>query len=115
MAPKTKIILKAIPAKSGGKGDTPTVLSLQGELTIDYAEQLKEFLLDNFGKYSAFTLKLNNVESIDVTAVQLIQRFYWDANEQKKKVDFDIKLPEEQRVLLEKSGFVQFLNLNAKQ
>jgi len=115
MAPQPKIILKAIPAKSGGKGDTPTVLSLQGELTIDYAEQLKEFLLANLGKYSAFTLKLNNVESIDVTAVQLIQRFYWDANEQKKKVDFDIKLPEEQRTLLEKSGFVQFLNLNAKQ
>lgn len=114
MAAKTKIILKALPAKAGGKGDNPTVLSLQGELTIDYAEQLREFLMENLGKYSSFTLKINNVESIDVSAVQLLQRFNWDAAEQKKKVEFDIKLPEEHRSLLEKSGFAHFLSLNEK-
>jgi anti-anti-sigma factor len=115
MARNQKITLKSIPAKGGSGSDTATVLSLQGELTIDYAVQLRDFLLENLNKQKAFALKVNNVESIDITGIQLIQRFYWDAKEMGKPTTIELKLSEEQRQLLEKTGFSEFINLSAKQ
>jgi anti-anti-sigma factor len=115
MARNSKITLKALPSKGSGKSDGATVLSLQGELNIEYSGQIREFLIENLEKYNAFVVKLNNVDSLDVSAIQLLQRFQWDALEQKKKVDFEIKLPEEIKTLIDKSGFSEFSNLNTKQ
>jgi hypothetical protein len=65
--------------------------------------------LDNLKKFDHFVLKINKVDNIDLGAVQLIQRFLWDAQEEKKTVEFILELPEEHQVLLERSGLSNFL------
>lgn len=111
MAKAQKITLKAQQQKGKGKTEKDVELLIQGELTIHNSVKFKDFLLDNLKKFDHFVLKVNNVDNIDLGAVQLIQRFYWDAQEEKKTVEFIIDLPEEHRVLLERSGLSNFLTL----
>ncbi len=111
MAKSQKIILKSQAAKGKGKTSGDGVLILQGELTIDYAQQLKNFLMENKAKYSQIQVKVNNVDVIDLTAVQLLQRFWWDAKQEQKSISLEFKLPEDYRILLERSGFESFLTL----
>ena len=106
MAQAQKIKLKAQPVK--GKSND-VALTIQGELTLDNAVKLKDFLVENLDKYTKFNVKLNSVDSIDLGAMQLLQRFIWDAKSEKKEVVFEVKISEDHRILLEKSGFTAFL------
>ncbi|MFP4556687.1 MAG: hypothetical protein ACLFNU_07440 [Bacteroidales bacterium] len=112
MAKAQKITLKAQPVKAKGKGKKEVVLIIQGELTLDSSQLMKDFLIDNLKKYNHFVVKINSVESIDLGAVQLLQRFMWDVQADRKTSEFDIKIPEDFRILLENSGLTAFLALS---
>lgn len=110
MAKSTKISLKAQPSKEKGK-EKEVALVIQGELTLDGAYDLKEFLLQHLSKYNHFNIKINNVQNIDLGAVQLIQRFLWDIQQEQKSFKIELKLSDDQRLLLERAGFKSFLTL----
>ncbi|MFO8021173.1 MAG: STAS domain-containing protein [Perlabentimonas sp.] len=112
MAKSQKITLKAQPVKGKAKGKKEVVLIIQGELTLDSCQQMKDFLVENLKKYNHFVVKINSVESIDLGAVQILQRFMWDVQAESKTSEFDIKIPEDFRILLENSGLTAFLALS---
>ena len=109
MAKEQKIDIKSQPVKGKGKEEAVN-LSLQGELTIDHAVTVKKFLLENLGKYKSFNVKVSHVDNFDVTMIQLLQRFIWDAQQQGKNVEFELKLPDEFKSLVQRSGFQSFIN-----
>lgn len=110
MAKAQKITLKATPLKGAGKKDKEVELTLQGELNIVNSQKVRDFLFENLSKYNHFTLIVGQVNSIDLTTIQLLQRFVWDAQEKKKTVNMHIDLPEDDRLLLERSGFGSILS-----
>jgi ABC-type transporter Mla MlaB component len=71
---------------------------------------MKKYLIDNLAKYKSFKLKVSGVENIDLTAIQLLQRFIWDAKEQGKEVELDLNLPDEFYSLTQRAGFNTFLS-----
>ncbi|MDD2279127.1 MAG: STAS domain-containing protein, partial [Bacteroidales bacterium] len=71
MAKTQRITLKSQAAKGKGKTSEVGIIIIQGELTIDNAQELKAFLLENLKKHSQIQVKINEVDSIDLTAVQL--------------------------------------------
>ena len=111
MAKQPKINLKAQPSKGKGKSEKEVTLIIQGELTLDNSEQLKNFLLENLDKYNHFVLKVNGVESIDLGAIQLIQRFIWDIKQQNKSFEAEIKIPEDYKLLFARAGLNSFLSM----
>jgi anti-anti-sigma regulatory factor len=114
MTNKASITLKALPVKGKGKSDKEVVLILQGDLNIENSHNVRDFLLDNLKKYEGFTLKVNEVVSIDLGIIQLIQRFIWDAQAENKNSTIELSLSQEQKKLLEKSGFNSLLALSKK-
>ncbi len=104
------ITLKAIPEK--GKNDKNVVLILQKELSLDNSSKVRDFLLDNLNKYENFTLKISDVSSIDLSVLQLLQRFIWDASAMKKNTKLELNLTPEIESFLEKSGFKPFMALS---
>jgi anti-anti-sigma regulatory factor len=108
MAKAQKISLKAQPIKGKAKSDMEIALLIQGELTIDHAQKLKDFLLEKLEKYNHFALCLSEVESIDLAAVQIIQRFVWDVETAKKSIELKIDLPDDFLLLLTKTGLNSF-------
>jgi anti-anti-sigma regulatory factor len=109
MAKAQTISLKAQPAKGKGKSENEVTLIIQGELTIDNAQKLKEFLLEKIDKYNLFILTISNVVSLDLSAVQVLQRFVLDVKKMDKSIEASIDLPEDSKALLVKSGLDSFL------
>jgi MFS superfamily sulfate permease-like transporter len=110
MAKNQNITLKAQPAKGKGKVDKEVVLIIQGDLTLDNVSKLRDFLLENLERYERFVVKVSNAENFDLGALQVLKRFLWDAQLNKKEVEFSIKLLEEHKVLLSRAGFDSFIS-----
>ena len=109
MAKIQKITLKSQAGK--GKKSGEGIVTIQGELTINNAQQLNKFLQEGLSKYSQIEVKISSVVNIDLAAIQLLQRLWWDAKQEQKSINFDFRLPEDFRILLERSGFESFLTL----
>lgn len=114
MAKNETVQLKSQPEKGKGKTEGATLMTLQGELSIDNAPAIKKFLIENLAKYKSFKVRVSNVDNIDLTAIQLIQRFAWDAKEQNKEVEFDFLIPDEFSSLIQRAGFNTFLSLSKR-
>ncbi len=109
MTNKSRITLKVLPVKGKGKPENDVILLLQGDLVLDHVQKVKDFFLENLAKYTTFTIKVNDVDNIDLGVIQLIQRFLWDALALEKKAAISLKLTDEQKALLSKAGFESFL------
>ncbi|MDX9768870.1 MAG: hypothetical protein RBT19_00795 [Tenuifilaceae bacterium] len=110
MAKSQSITLKAQASKAKGKSDE-LVLQMQGELTLDNATKVKEFLLSNMPKGKTFNVKISNVDNIDLGFLQLLKRFCWDAQQEQKGVDITMNISEDQKMLLIRSGFESIITL----
>lgn len=100
----------ALEAKAGtGKEKKNGELSLRGELTIDNAVQLKQFLAEKLASFETMSVSISKVSSIDLAAIQLLYGFQQEAIRQKKTVSFEFNLSEDDRILLQRSGFEQFI------
>ncbi|MBN1990796.1 MAG: STAS domain-containing protein [Bacteroidales bacterium] len=97
-----KATLKVSPSKA--KGGASATLMLQGDLSLDQIVSIKDFLLENLTKYKELSVKINNVEAIDLGLIQLIFSLKRTAAEQGKKVESEFKLSSEQALLLSRSG-----------
>jgi len=112
MAKNNQIQLKTQPVKGKDEAEGAVLLTRQGEVTIENAVAGKKCMTDNLAKPEKFSVKVSNVENIDLTIVQLLQRFFWDVKELGKEVEFEFRLTEEFQSLLQRAGFQSFLALS---
>lgn len=110
MSKNLKVNLKSQPMKGKGAKEGSVLLTMQGELIIDNAATVKKFLVDSIDKYSSFKVAVSNVDNIDLSFIQLLQRFIWDLGDKGKTVDLDIKLTDEFTALLQRAGFQSFIS-----
>ncbi|MDD4672325.1 MAG: STAS domain-containing protein [Bacteroidales bacterium] len=111
MAKKQNITLKAKPSKVKGKSHEIELIA-QGELTLTNAKKMKDFFINNLASGKHFNVRVSNVDSIDLGFIQILQRFYWDAQQENSKVTVSISLAEDHRVLLVRAGFESLITLN---
>ncbi len=97
---------------STDNGVKKATFHLSDNLTLDEVASVKLLMLQNFDKYQSFEIKLADVESIDLGIIQLIYSFKWTAERKSKKVQFNISLSDEHKLLLEHAGFTDFVNNN---
>lgn len=95
---------------SSENGVKKAIIHLSENLTLDEVAAIKLLLLQNFDKYQGFEVKLSDVENIDLGVVQLLYSFKWTAERKSKTVQFNISLADEHKLLLERSGFIEFVN-----
>lgn len=109
MAKNQKFTFKIQQPKGKGKEQGPVQLILQGDLSIETAADVKKQLLENLKKHKSFSIKVSSVDTLDLTFIQLLQRFVWDAQLQNKPVDVSFSLPNDIKLLIENAGFETFL------
>lgn len=80
-------------------------IRIEGEASInceqDVYQQFKSIIID----FDFFIFKLRNIEIIDLPFIQLLISIQKTINAEKKKISFDIELPENLLSIVEKSGF----------
>lgn len=90
-------------------------ISLEGELIIEHAEEVKELLLasmDKIGDAKSVTLDLGKVKEIDSSGFQLLLSFIQTL--QNREIDFKIKkVREEVFNLVELAGLNKFFKIHA--
>lgn len=84
-------------------------ISLEGELTLINAQEVKTKLYEALKKYQALKVSARNVLSLDLSIIQLLYALSKTAGEIKKTVTFDIVVPPETNLLLRKAGFKSLL------
>lgn len=105
---RTKITV--IPSHStGGAKD---IILLEGELTIDNIAEITNKLSDSINKYIKPEIKIRNLESMDLTCIQLLHSIKKTVDKLNKKVDFDMEFPGDIKALFLNSGFDENLNID---
>lgn len=99
---------------SANKNEKSTTVTLEGDLSLKNMNELKKLLSQNLEKYNLFKVIVENVNTIDLGAIQLLQSFSWSASQKGKKVHFDFNLPEDHRILLERAGFEELIREKTK-
>jgi anti-anti-sigma regulatory factor len=84
-------------------------ISLEGELTLINAQEIKTKLYEALKKYQVLKVSVQNVLSLDLSTIQLLYALSKTAGEMKKAVTFTIVLPPEIEPLLRKAGFRSLL------
>ncbi len=106
---------KKIPFKvtsSNESGTKKAVIQLSDNLSLDQMSVIKLLMVQNLDKFQAFEINLADVETIDMGIVQLLYSFKWTAERKSKKVQFDISLTDEHKLLLEHAGFTDLVSNN---
>jgi len=112
MSVKSRINLKTIPGKGKEKKDKEVILLLGGELSVENSSKVRDFLLENLNAYEKFILRLSDVAVVDLSILQLLQRFIWDAEIMKKTTMVEFNLSPDIEVFLEKTGFGPLVSLS---
>lgn len=95
------------PKKASKKGNT---LFIKGELTVANAGHIKESMMQGLKEYSLIHLKIDQVNRIDLSVLQLIYAFQQAARSGGKEVQLDINLPEELSLLVHQSGLGKIID-----
>lgn len=93
-------------------GIKKAVIRLSDNLSLDQMSDIKLLMVQNLDKYQAFEVIISDVEAIDMGIVQLLYSFKWTAERKSKKVNFDISLSDEHKLLLEHAGFTELVSNN---
>lgn len=85
-------------------------LMLEGDLSINYIEQVKA-RVDALNIESAdIVIELKKIESIDLSTIQLVHSLRKTLIEKGKSIKLISEMPEDVKPLLKNSGFVEFIN-----
>jgi len=87
--------------KTGDAG----ILKIEGELTIQNAETLKQALIDALGKVQLCRLELNSLTRIDLAAIQLLYTAYKSAEEAGKTIELTDGPSDEFKKGVETAGY----------
>ena len=111
MTNNQSITLKAQPSKVKGKSDEMNLI-LKGDLTLMNAIKIKDFFISNLSKGKNFDVQVSDVENIDLGFIQILQRFYWDAQQESSKITLSVSLAEDQKLLITRAGFGRLITQN---
>ncbi len=81
------------------------ILTLKGDLTMVSAEETRTALLEAIGQVDALRLDLHDVESADVSFLQLLCAAHRECFLMEKKIIFKGNIPEFLQTLLERAGY----------
>lgn len=95
---------KNLVNKVSGKSDKNTVYSIEKEFSVGNIEQIKQELDEIIGKNESFTLELKNLDSFDLSAIQLVKALK-DKLKDKLIISLDVK--DDIRTIIQHSGFEQ--------
>ncbi len=95
---------------SNVNGIKKAVIHLSDNLSLDQMSAIKLLMVQNLDKFQVFEVNIVDVETIDMGIVQLLYSFKWTAERKSKKVNFNISLSEEHKLLLEHAGFTELVN-----
>ena len=94
---------------SGDKDSKGVTVLLNGDLTLQNSEDIKQELSSIVGKYLKITIKSDNIENIDLSYIQLLFSIYFYQKKLSINVDIDMKLNDELESLVKHSGFGNIL------
>jgi len=89
--------------QSGDKG----VVTLEGDLTLPHAEELKKVFLKALLKADDVAVGFGNIQDVDLSCLQLLCSAHRSAVRFKKQVAFSKGLPQELRNAAEAAGYVR--------
>lgn len=82
-------------------------MTFRGELAIQDAVQIKDEIKKAIDEVDVFSFDLSEVDSIDLSFIQLMHSAYLYAQEKKKTIFLEENMSEEIDNLFQKSGFDQ--------
>lgn len=81
------------------------MLTLSGDLTVIHASEIKAVIQEATQQTAILHVELIDVESVDISFVQLLCATHRELNEAKKKISLTGSLPEVISNILERTGY----------
>ncbi len=91
-----------------------TTMTISAELTIRNIDTTVNQFIDEFSSGKKVVVKSESIEKIDVTGIQFLLSIIKLSFENKGKIQFNIKVGNESRALIEKNGFKEIFNYITK-
>lgn len=89
------------------KGDQAVTLRLEGPLTLEHAEELRNALREGLSKSLSVTIELADQIEVDLSCLQLFCAAHRSALASRKKLNLRRGVPESFRNLVESAGFIR--------
>jgi len=89
------------------EGGSLGVLTLEGEITITEAGELKKALLEGLNRAKQLLVEIENITALDLTCLQLLCSAERSYPEKEKVITFSGKIPEAFRNTAEKAGYLK--------
>lgn len=86
-------------------------ITMEGDLTLQNAEQIKQNLVQALKQYQYLSLNIENVENIDLPFIQLLYALKKTVVNSGKELQIAALVPEDLQLILEHSGFDKGLRL----
>lgn len=99
--------LLLIPSKI--KGENKINITLRNELTIFSIESVKDKIIQAFKDYDQITFEIKDVNSMDLSFVQLLYSIKITADTHNKKVTFNVNLSDDIKSLFANSDLSKVL------
>ncbi len=101
---------KALEIVKSKKGEpTKAILYIDDELSFINAQQIKEDILSHINEFDLLHIQAN-IAHLDLTGVQLVFAIRKSCETFKKQVTYNVKVNEELKNLIDKSGFKELFN-----
>jgi hypothetical protein len=85
-------------------------MKINGELTIRNIDKIVNEFMDEFSSGKKVIVKSESIDSIDITGIQFLLSLIKLSFEDKSKVQLNINVGNESRILIEKNGFKDIFN-----
>ncbi len=79
-------------------------LTLEGELTLQNAKELKKSIQKNIAGYESVNIKADNITQADITFIQILKSLERHLTDKGKKITTNIKYPYDVKTLLANAG-----------
>ena len=100
-----------IRVSEGGSKKKPMVIfEITGDFTIEQTENIRRIFVENIDKFTDFEVRVNQIESFDLSALQLLIALKKRVEKDKKKLNISIDLPAHLKQLTVQSGLMEYLN-----
>jgi len=89
----------------GKQADKKAKMTIEKELTIYTVLEIKEHFMEALNEFNEIDVRIQNVENLDLSFIQLIESLRKTAEEYDKKVTISAELNDETSTLVDNAGF----------
>jgi hypothetical protein len=93
---------KNLVTKISGKTDKKVIYRIEKDFSINNIDLIKTELSEIVAKNNPFTLELKNIDSFDLSSVQLLKALQ---NKMKDNLILSIELKDDLKVIIQNAGF----------